>query len=250
MWSQLPNPLIIAHRGASLYAPENTLSAFELAVEQGVPALELDAKLCADGEIVVHHDATVDRTTNGTGRVSKLSFSALRELDAGSHFDEKFRGEKIPALAEVFEAVGKKIFINVELTNYTTRKDDLTERVCALVKRFGLQDSVMFSSFLPANLTKARSLLPSVPRGLLSLGGVLGWWTRSFGFAFGEYHSLNPAFKDVTPQQIQRVHKLKRKLFAYTVNNAEDMRRLFLWGIDGIFTDDPPLAFKMLEEAR
>jgi len=248
MWSDLSTPLIIAHRGASSYAPENTLTAFQLAVEQRAPALELDAKLSADSEIVVVHDSTVDRTTNGTGHVSKLSLSALRELDAGEYFAEKFRNEKIPTLAEVFEAVGDKIFINVELTNYTSFKDDLTERVCALVQQFGLENRVMFSSFLPSNLTKARKLLPSVPRGLLSLEGALGWWTRSFGFAFGDYQSLNPSFNDVTPQQIQRVHKLKRKLFAYTVNQTEDIRRLFRWDIDGIFTDDPLLAFKMLGE--
>jgi len=250
MWSDLPNPLIIAHRGASSYAPENTMTAFQLAVKQRAPALELDAKLSADSEIVVVHDSTVDRTTNGTGRVSKLTLSALRELDAGISFTEKFMHEKIPTLAEVFEAVGHKIFINVELTNYTTIKDDLTERVCALVQHFGLENGIMFSSFLPSNLTKARKLLPSVPRGLLSLGGALGWWSRSFGFAFGEYQSLNPAIKDVTPQQIQRVHKLKRKLFAYTVNQTEDMQRLFRWGVDGIFTDDPLLAFEILGEVN
>jgi glycerophosphoryl diester phosphodiesterase len=250
MWPDLPNPLIIAHRGASAYAPENTLSAFQLAVEQGAQALELDAKLSADGEIVVFHDFSVDRTTNGTGLVSQLPLPALRELDAGGYFAEKFRGEKIPTLAEVFEAFGDKILINVELKDYTSFKEELTEQVCAMVKRFGLENRVMFSSFRPSNLAKARSLLPSVPRGLHSLVGVLGWWPRSFGFAFGDYQSLNPAFKDVTPQQIQRVHKLKRKLFAYTVNQAEDMRRLFRWGIDGIFTDDPAMAIKMLGEVN
>ena len=250
MWPDLPNPLIIAHRGASAHAPENTLSAFQLAVEQSAPALELDAKLSADGEIVVFHDFSVERTTNGTGLVSQLPLAALRELDAGGHFAEKFRGEKIPTLAEVFEAFGDKIIINVELKNYTTIKDDLTERVCALVKSFGLENSVMFSSFRASNLNRARNLLPSVPCGLLSLRGMLGWWTRSFGFAFGDYQSLDPSFKDVTPQQIQRVHKLKRKLFAYTVNQAEDMRRLFQWGVDGIITDDPPLALKILGEAN
>lgn len=250
MWPDLPNPLIIAHRGASAHAPENTMSAFQLAVEQGAQALELDAKLCADGEVVVFHDSTVDRTTNGSGRVSRLPLSALRELDAGEHFAEKFKGEKIPTLAEVFEAFGDKIYINVEIKNYTTIKDELAERVCALVKRFGLENSIMFSSFRPSNLTKARSLLPTVPRGLLSLGGTQGWWTRSFGFTFGDYQSLNIALRDVTPQQIQRVHKLKRKVFAYTVNRADDIRRLFQLGIDGIFTDDPPLAFQILGETN
>ena len=248
MWPDLPKPLIIAHRGASAYAPENTLSAFQFAVEHKVPALELDAKLSADSEIVVFHDASVDRTTNGTGLVDKLPLAALRELDAGGYFAEKFRGEKIPTLTEVFESVGGKIYINIELKNYTKLKDDLAERVCALVKRFGLENRVMFSSFRPTNLKKAGNLLPSVPRGLLVLGRAEDWWMRSFGFAFGDYQSLNPAFRDVTPQQIQRVHKLKRKLFAFTVDQADDMRRLFHWGVDGIITNDPLLALKTLGE--
>jgi glycerophosphoryl diester phosphodiesterase len=148
----------------------------------------------------------------------------------------------------VFESVGDKIFINIELKNYTKLMDDLAERVCALVERFGLENRVMFSSFRPTNLKKARNLLPSVPCGLLTMGGAPGWWMRSFGFAFGDFQSLNPALRDVTPQQIQRVHKLKRKLFAYIVNQADDMRRLFNWGVDGIITDDPILALKTMGE--
>ena len=124
-----PRPLIFAHRGASAHAPENTLSAFELALEQGAHGIELDVKLTADGEVVVFHDPTIDRTTGGQGRISQLTLAALRELDAGSSFSEKFSGEKIPTLAEVFETIGRRAFINVELTNYSTRNDGLADKV-------------------------------------------------------------------------------------------------------------------------
>ena len=114
-----------------------------------------------------------------------------------------------------------------------------------LVKKCGLQKQVLFSSFFASNLSKARGLLPEVPRGLLAFNGLLGAWARSFGFAFGRYQALHPNLKDVTPQQVQRVHRLKRRVHVWTVNTAEDMRRLFYWDVDGIFTDDPQLAVQV-----
>lgn len=243
-----PRPLILAHRGASAHAPENTLSAFELALTQEAHGVELDVKLSADGEIVVIHDATVDRTTDGKGRVSQLTLAALHELDAGSFFSVKFSGEKIPTLEEVFETIGDRALINVELTNYNTPRDGLADKVCDLVKRFGLEERVLFSSFLPSNLKRTRSLLPNTPRGLLALGGWVGWWARSFGFNFGDYQALHPHLNDITPQQIARVHRLKRYINVYTVNNGEDMRRLINWGVDGIITDEPQLAKEIIIE--
>ena len=250
MLTSLPKPVIFAHRGASAHAPENTLAAFELALVQNADAIELDVKLSADGQVVVIHDPTVDRTTGSRGRVKDLSFSELRALDAGSFFSEKFKGEKIPTLEEVFEAVGKRTFINVELTNYTTPRDHLVEAVCVLVKKVGLQKQVMFSSFFAPNLAKARAHLPGVPRGLLALNGWLGAWARSFGFAFGRYQALHPYLKDVTSEQVQRVHRLNRRIHVWTVNAAEDMRRLFRWGVDAIFTDDPQLAVQVRSESK
>src|SRR5512147_1683568 len=98
MLSHIPNPAIIAHRGASAYAPENTLAAFDLAARQGAHAIELDAKLSADQQVVVIHDQSVDRTTTHLGKVSKLSLAEIKKMDTGSHFDIAFRGEPIPTL--------------------------------------------------------------------------------------------------------------------------------------------------------
>ncbi len=242
--------MIFAHRGASAHAPENTLPAFQLAVAQSADAIELDVKLSADGQVVVVHDATVDRTTDGQGRVRDLSLAQLKSLDAGSFFSQQYRGTKIPTLEEVFEALGRRTFINVELTNYTTPRDQLVEKVCRLVSRFGLQERVLFSSFFASNLSKARACLPDVPRGLLAFHGLLGAWARSFGFAFGRYQALHPYLEDVTPQQVQRVHRLQRRIHVWTVNAADDMRRLFQWHVDAIFTDDPQLAVRIRGETK
>ena len=250
MLESLPLPVIFAHRGASAHAPENTLAAFELALTQQADAIELDVKLSSDGQVVVHHDATVDRTTNGHGRVKDLKLAELRSLDAGSSFSEQFRSEKIPTLDEVFETVGKRTFINVELTNYNTPGDHLVETVCMLVKKHKLQKHILFSSFFASNLSKARSYLPEVPRGLLAYPSLLGTWARSFGFAFGKYQALHPAVKDMSQQQVSRVHRLNRRVHVWTVNDEQDMRRLFGWRVDGIFTDDPELAVRVRAETK
>ncbi len=246
MFENLSHPIIFAHRGASTHAPENTLASFRLALSQGADAVELDVRLSADGQVVVMHDPTVDRTTNGHGRVAQLTLTELRSLDAGSFFSEKYRGEKIPLLEEVFEAVGRKMFINVELKNSAATCDQLIEKVCGLVKKQGLEKRVILSSFLASNLKKAKRLLPEVPRGLLVAGGWKGAWTRSFGFSFGDYAALHPYLADVTKQQIVRVHRLRRRVHVWTVNKAEDMVRLTNWGVDGILTDDPQVALRVL----
>ena len=245
MLTSLPQPVIFAHRGASAHAPENTLAAFELALQQGADAIELDVKLTVDGHVVVIHDATVDRTTGAHGRVKDLSLAELRALSAGSFFSSHFSTEKIPMLEEVFEVLGKRLFINVELTNYNTPRDHLVESVCMLVKKFNLQKHVLFSSFYGANLSRARSYLPEVPCGLLALPGLPGAWARSFGFAFGKYGALHPNLADVTREQIQRVHRLKGRVHVWTVNPEVDIHRLCTWGVDGIFTDDPQLAVRV-----
>jgi len=250
MLDSLPQPVIFAHRGASAFAPENTLAAFELALAHGADGIELDVKLSADGHAIVIHDMSVDRTTGAKGKVKELSLASLRALDAGSFYSAQHHGEKIPMLEEVFETIGKRAFINVELTNYNAPRDHLVETVCMLVKKFNLQKNVLFSSFFASNLSKARGLLPEVPRGLLAMPGLLGAWHRSFGFAFGEYQALHPNLKSATHEQIQRVHRLNKRLHVWTVNAEADMRRLFSWGVDGIITDDPQLAVRVRGELK
>lgn len=248
MLESLPQPVIFAHRGASAYAPENTLAAFALAIAQGADAIELDAKLSADGHAIVFHDLTVDRTTGAKGRVQDLSLAQLRALDAGSRFSPKFHGEKIPLLEEVFESFGKRTFINVELSNHDTPDDHLVETVCMLVKKFNLQKRILFSSFHPRSLAKAQALLPDVPRGLLANDGFRALWVRSFIFYFGNYQALHPHLWTTSPQQVQRVHRLGRRVHVFTVNEEAHIRKFFRWGVDGIFTDDPPLAIRVRRE--
>jgi glycerophosphoryl diester phosphodiesterase len=245
MIETLPQPVIFAHRGASAYAPENTLAAFYLALEQGAPAIEFDVKLSADREVVVIHDQTVNRTTNGSGNVAHLPLEVLRELDAGSWFGDGFRGEKIPTLHEVFAAFGETLLMNIELTNYATPFDALIPRVADLVKRYGVQHRVWFSSFYPHNLIRAARLLPDVPRAQLLWPGAAGWWQHAWGLAIN-VQAEHPWKGDVNAESIESAHRRRRRVHAWTVNNPEDIRRLQALGIDGMFTDDPITALQII----
>jgi len=245
---ELPRPAIIAHRGASAYSPENTLAAFELALKQNADAVELDAKLTADGHVIVIHDQTVDRTTAHTGRVKNLPLSEFRKMDAGSHFDIAFKGEPVPTLDEVFKAVGQLTYINVELTNYASMMDNLPHKVASLVKKHRLGRRVIFSSFNPLALIKIHKLVPEAPIGLLAVQGRKGAFLRSWPGRLLGYHSLHPELNDVTPALVNGAHRRNKKVLVWTVNRAEEMRRLFQLGVDGIFTDDPVLARQVLSD--
>lgn len=242
MFSQIPQPAIFAHRGASAHAPENTLASFELAVRQEADAIELDAKLTADGQVVVIHDQTVDRTTDGSGRVNQMTLAQLRQLDAGSHFAPAFHGEHIPTLEEVFDAIGKKIFINIELTNYASLTDSLPEKVADLVHQHNLDGRVMFSSFNPLALLRVHRRVLGPPIGLLAQQGRPGAWARSWLGRIIGYNSLNPELSDVNLNLVENSHRRGKRVLVYTVNQAEDMLRMYKLKVDGIFTDYPDLA--------
>jgi len=247
MLESLPRPAIYAHRGASAHAPENTLAAFELAIRQNANAIELDATLCGDQHVIVFHDDTVERTTDGHGAVLDLPLSAIKELDAGSSFDANFRGEKIPTLDEVFETVGHDIYINVELKNFATPFDALPEKVANLVERHSLQNQVLFSSFSPIALTRIKRALPDIPVGMLALPGLIGAWARQYPKRWLDHRAIHPYYEDVTRRFIKRKRERGYWINVYTVNNPQDIARLARWNVDGIITDDPLEARSALE---
>ena len=247
MLRHLPRPTIFAHRGASAYAPENTLAAFQLAVRQGADAIELDAKLSSDGHVVVIHDERVDRTTNGKGFVKDLPLAALKEIDAGCSYDTAFCEERIPTLNEVFAIMGRNTFINVDLTNYYTSSDLLPEKVAELVSYHNLTKRVLFSSFHPSTLRRIHKLLPQVPTGFLTLPGFKG----SLIYALLKYsvphQSQHQAVKNITANYIRRKHHQNKLVYAYTVNDPSKINQLHQWGIDGFFTDDPLTACTVIK---
>jgi glycerophosphoryl diester phosphodiesterase len=249
MWNDLPVPVIVAHRGDKSNAPENTISAFIQAADKGADAVEFDAKLSVDGQVIILHDQTVNRTTNGKGNAAKLSLAALQKLDAGVQFPGKFPDEKIPSLTQVFEIVGKLIHMNIELTNYSTPNDSLVKNVVELVKKYGMQDRVLFSSFFARNLRKTLLLAPEVPRALLTLPGWIGLWGRSFGWR-GNYAAMNIHFTDLDEKLVSRIHGAGKKVNAWTVTAEADIKHMIDLGVDGIITGDLTRALRLVRREK
>jgi glycerophosphoryl diester phosphodiesterase len=233
-------PLNLAHRGASAYAPENTLAAFRLAAELGADGVELDAKLSRDGVVVVMHDVMVDRTTDGSGRVSDLTRAEIKRLDAGSKFAPQFAGERAPTLEEVIDAVGDRLLINVELTNYESHGDGLEWKVIEAIERGGATQRIMVSSFWPPSLWKVKRAAPHIVCGLLTRPGLKFRLRRIFLAPFipglNAHHPQHTLFDAA---YVRRVHARGQKVNTWTVNDEADMRRLIAWGVDSIMTDKP-----------
>lgn len=247
-FERISRPAIIAHRGSSADAPENTLAAFQLAVEQGADAIELDVKLCSDGEVVVMHDASVDRTTDGRGLVKDLRLADLKRLNASAHFNHPGRRrEEIPTLAEVFAAVGEKIVVNVELTNYTTPWDDLPIKAGQVVSKNALEERVLFSSFNLLALLRAAHHYPQISRALLASSGTGRFWQQMrFIIKLLGCKSFHAEIGDVNPELIQRMHSNHVYTFVYTVNDLRDLKRMSALHVDGVFTDHVLLAREIL----
>jgi len=243
-WEALPRPFIIAHRGASRYAPENTLAAFRLAVAQGADAVELDAKLSRDGQIVVMHDNTVDRTTDGHGAVREMDWDALHRLSAGGEADDPETA--VPLLESVLQAVAADVLVNIELTNYAAPSDDLPYLVADLLERLHLQPRVWISSFNPIVLRRFAKRQPDVPVGFLIDERYP--WMYALWRHFVPHQLVEPHLSLVSAAAVRRWHARGKLVAVYTVNEADDMRRLFSWGVDAIFTDDPSLALQVREE--
>ena len=246
MLAKLPSPAIIAHRGASAHAPENTLAAFKLAIQQQADAIEMDAKLTHDREVVIIHDQTLDRTTNGVGTVNDLTLDQLRQLEAGSPFSADFRGEPIPALKDIFDTLGDSTNYNIELTNYASLTDPLPEEVAGLILKYDLTGRVLISSFNPIALFRFHRKLPQVPFGLLALPGNPGRLARSpIGYIL-KYQALHVSFNDISPPLLKKIRRRKTRILVYTLNTKDDIQSAINMDVDGLFTDDPRFARNLL----
>lgn len=232
----MKTPKILAHRGASAHAPENTMAAFELALSHQADGIELDVMLSKDDQVVVIHDDTVDRTTDGSGRVSDMTLDELKSLDAGD-------GQKIPTLIDVFEQFGDKCLLNIELKNYISIFDRLPIAVAHIVRTYHLEDSVIISSFNPFNLPRFKRRLGGVELGLITLPDKASHWIwRLF-----RYDALHPHFTDVDQILVSALHAQNRQVNVWTVDEPDEILRLVDLNVDSIITNDPLEARKVLE---
>ena len=238
----------IGHRGASALAPENTLPAFQLAMELGADEVELDVVRCATGEPVVIHNETVDKTTGGSGAVRDKSLDELKELDAGLWFGEIFRGTKIPTLDEVFEIVGGRMSVNIEIKGQSVRPDGTEHVVVESVRRHGMTDRVIVSSFNPWRLRRVRSEAAELKIALIFSPRNSMCLRRAWSAPVLKVDGLHPFHSMVDDRFVDRAHQRGRWVYAWTVDDPETMRKLIRTGVDGIVTNNPGTLDEVLED--
>jgi glycerophosphoryl diester phosphodiesterase len=238
-------PWIIAHRGASGRAPENTLASFECAVQLGAPFIETDLHLTRDAHFVAIHDGTLDRTTNGHGAVHDFTLAELRQLDAGKWFDREFSGEKIPTLEEILEFSRKH-----DVVFYLELKYDaawgMHHALVAALRNAQSAARTEVISFDPSTLRAVHSLEPSLMTGLLiedRVADVAATATKAGA------RQICAASAMVTAEFIAEAHRSDLHVVAWTVNDVEGMRAMMTAGVEGIITDFPDRLRATIEDA-
>lgn len=242
----MSKPLVIAHRGASRTAPENTLAAFSKALEMGADGLELDIQLTYDGKIVVIHDETVDRTSDGSGPVKDKTLKELKALDFGGWFSPEYSKERIPELAEVMELLsGWYGLLNIELKNGPVFYPGIEEKTLSVVARYGMRDRVIISSFNHYSLVEVKKLEPGIRTGILYMSGLYEPW--NYAKTIGA-NAIHPFFYNIVPEIIDGCRKNGIAVNPFTVDSPEHIRTIAGAGVDGIITNVPDVARSIIRE--
>lgn len=233
------------HRGASAYAPENTLPAFDLARRMGAAGVELDVQLTADGRLVCIHDETLERTTTGTGPVGARTLDELRTLEASNGM-AGFDGVRIPTLDEVFELLaGTGLVVNVELKNSRVPYEGLEQAVLALVAEAGMTDRVVLSTFNHISLRTLHDLGAQPPTAMLFGEPLFRPWRYAHKL---HVTGINPPHEYLryVPSTVRKAHAAGLTVNPWTVNRPDDMRRMIDLGVDAIITNHPDTCLELL----
>lgn len=224
----------IGHRGARGHAPENTLASFQKALDLGATWVELDV-YHVDGRLMVFHDERLERTTNGEGRLQEQDFNYLRSLDAGN-------GEKIPTLTEVFELIGMRAGVNIELKGAGTARPVV--RFISALRAKGRHDhQLLVSSFQRRELSEVQKRDSRIRLGIMIKGKPRD--DIEFALGLGAY-SVHPSRAHVNRAFVQDAHRSGLKVFVFTVNHSHDIRKMQALGVDGVFTDYPDRVLGVL----
>lgn len=236
----LEPPILIAHRGDKSHCPENTLVSFAAALDDGAEMIELDIALSRDRRMVVIHDDSLDRTTNGSGLVADLSLSELKALDAGSWFDPRFAGERIPTLAEVLEMVRQRALVNIEIKKSafepSAPEDAIENQLLELVAGMNLENHVLISSFETRFLQRIARANPELALAAISLEP--GDEKTVMELTQLGCYSWHGWYEIMTAEQVAMIHAAGCRVFSFTVNEPDLFARLSRMGVDGVFTDD------------
>jgi glycerophosphoryl diester phosphodiesterase len=244
--------VVMGHRGFKDVAPENTMGSFKKTLQVGADMIELDVHLSKDGELIVMHDATVDRTTNGTGAIKDKTLEELKKLDAGSKFSPVFKDERIPTLEEVLQFAKDKISVNIEIKKEAVEENPapgmgVEEKVANLVAKYDMVEHVIICSFSPLALSRIKQINPMLPTGYLIvtepfLTSQVNMAAKVKADAVHEYRSF------VSKREIENAHKYNIHENVWTVDKPHNMADLIDRGVDALITDRPDLALKVLAE--
>lgn len=254
------HPLVIAHQGGDGLWPGDTMFAFQNAADMGVDVLEMDAHITKDGVLVLMHDETVDRTTDGTGEIESMTLDEIKQLDAGYDWtpDEgatfPFRGQgvTVPTLEEVFQAFpNMRMTIEIKKTNVSISKP-----FCNLIRKHTMQDKVLIASFHDDRLKEFRAECPEVATSSAkNETTVFVLLTKPFlgGFYSPKFFSLqvpeeSSGITVMTPAFVNAAHERNIAVEPWTINDEETMKKFITWGVDGIITDRPDLMLQILED--
>lgn len=235
--------LIFAHRGSKGTHPENTLAAFKEAIRLGVDGIELDVHLTRDGELAVIHDETVDRTTNGSGKVADFSLVELQNLDAGSWFSKEYTDEKIPTLNEVLDLLkDTNIILNVEIKNDVIPYDGIEEKVLAVLEDYQYKEKSIISSFNHYCLKEVNRLDPKIETAILFMELLYEPWNYAKNIGATGLHVYEPvAFTRLGKESAENGFPVR----VFTVNKEKHMGKLFELNINTIMTDYPEKAIRL-----
>lgn len=231
--------MIIAHRGASGSAPENTIPAIKKAIEFGANFIEVDIHQTRDQKLVAIHDFTVDRTTNGTGEIARLNYKDLQFLDAGSWFDQKFAGTQIPMLSEIFPLIPDSVKLIIEVKGDSADYPDIENNVVNLVREHNFEERVILKSFDEDVLDHFKMLAPEIPRLLVYVFG--------FGVLDTEVTYLQHYELFLSKGFTESAQKEGYKVIAWGVQSESEMEKVLSYGVDGIETDFPENLIKLIK---
>jgi len=256
--ADLPYPLVIAHQGGDGLWPGDTMYAFEHAAELGVDVLEMDLHITQDGVLVINHDETVERTTDGTGTIEKMTLSEVKALDAGYDwstddgvtFPYRGQGITIPTLEEVFQAFPEyRMTIEIKATERS-----MAEPFCTLIRQYGMQDKILVASFHDERMDEFRQVCPEVATSsarqettvfvLISKAFLGRLYSPKFYAMQVPEESSNITV--MTAQFVRAAHERNLRVEPWTIDDPEQMQLYIDWGVDGIITDRPDLMLELL----
>lgn len=233
---ELQGTISVAHRGASGYAPENTMAAFQKAVDHGMDYIELDIHLSKDNQLVIIHDDKVNRTTNGSGYVRNFTLEELKELDAGSKFNASFKGEKIITLEELLDTMLHQIGIIIEIKEPEANAG-IEEILAELIEQYNNTNNVIIQSMNFESMKKMHELLPKIPVAVLVSRAEHPLSSQQLDDIADYATYVNYNIHYLRPRDVEEIHKRDKKVMAWTIRDPRKMQKALNLGVDGIITD-------------